>query len=90
MRLRGASLGEIAQWLREQGYPRKTKHTTLKKLVINVKFISDLLRNSIYMGVMKYGKQVVSILDKYDFVPIVSVEDFGKLCKENEKQRPIC
>ncbi len=83
MRLRKSSLKDIATWLREKGYPLKTKHTTPKKLVISVKFISDLLRDPVYAGAMVFGKQVIDLFQKYDFMPAVSVEDFEKLCKQD-------
>lgn len=83
MRLRKSSLADIATWLREKGYPLKTKHTNPRKLVISVKFISDLLREPFYAGAMVFGKQVTNLFEKYDFVPVVSVEDFDKLCKQD-------
>lgn len=85
MRLRKASLKEIATWLREKGYPLKTPHTTPKKLKISVKFISNLLRDPVYAGAMVFGKQVINLFqfENYDFVPAVSVEDFNKLCKQD-------
>lgn len=82
MRLRKCSLADIAAWLREQGYPRKTKHTAERKLVISVKFISDLLRDPVYAGAMVFGKQVINLFEKYDFVSMISAEDFDKLCKQ--------
>lgn len=83
MRLRKASLADIATRLREQGYPRKTKHTAPRKLVISVKFISDLLRDPFYAGAMVFGKQVINLFEKYDFVPVISAEDFDRLCKQD-------
>lgn len=82
MRLRKAGLLEIATWLQAQGYPRKTKHTTPKKIFINIKFLSDLLRDPFYAGVSLFGKQVTNLGEKYDFVPIITPEQYDEICKE--------
>ena len=83
MRLRKAPLLEIATWLKGQGFPRKTKHTSPRNLVINEKFISDLIRDPIYAGIMVFGKQVVNLHEKYDFVAAISPQEFDQLCKQD-------
>lgn len=77
------SLKEIAEWLEGQGYPRRTKHTNRKPLVINDKFLSDLLRDPFYAGAMVFGGQVINLFEKFDFVPMITPDEFDTLTKEN-------
>lgn len=77
------SLREIATWLREQGYPKKTKHTERKQIILDDKFLSDLLRDPFYAGAMIRGQQVVDLMEKYDFQAIITPEQFDLLAKED-------
>jgi DNA invertase Pin-like site-specific DNA recombinase len=81
MRRAGKQLNEIAAFLRDRGFPVQTKHTKHRKLVIDEKFVSDLLRDPFYAGALIFGGQVINLLEKYPFVPCVSVEDFEANCK---------
>ena len=77
------SLREIATWLREQGYPKKTKHAERKQIILDEKFLSDLLRDPFYAGAMIRGQQVVDLMEKYDFQAIITPEQFDLLAKED-------
>ena len=83
MRLVGKQLNVIAAFLQERGFPVATKQTKHRTLVIDEKFVSDLLRDPFYAGAMIFGGQVINLMEKYPFVPCVSVEEFEKICKED-------
>ncbi|MBI2473381.1 recombinase family protein [Candidatus Uhrbacteria bacterium] len=86
LRLEGTPQKDIAAYLIERGYPVQTPHTKHRKLVIDDKFVSDILHDAFYVGAMKFSKQFVNLFDKYDFVPAVSIDDFERLYKsEGEK-----
>ncbi|KKR03078.1 MAG: Recombinase [Candidatus Uhrbacteria bacterium GW2011_GWF2_39_13] len=79
MRLDGKELKVIAKFLCEEGFPVTTRHTKHKEMVVNDKFVSDLLRDPIYAGAMIFGDEVVNLFEKYDFVPAVDTTDMERL-----------
>jgi DNA invertase Pin-like site-specific DNA recombinase len=79
MRLDGIQLKDIAKFLKDEGFPVKTRHTKHKEMVVNDKFVSDLLRDPIYAGAMIFGSIVVNLFDHYDFVPAVDTADMERL-----------
>lgn len=83
------SLEEIVSWLRQQGYPRRSAHAKERRIKINVKFISDLFRDPFYAGAHVYGSQIVNLLEKYDFEPIVTPEEFDSITKGNHINRHL-
>lgn len=85
MRLDGKQLKEIAVFLRGRGFPVTTKHTKHRDLVINEKFVSNILHDKFYFGAMKFGGQYVNLFEKYDFVPAISYDDFERLYKAEGK-----
>ncbi len=76
MRLGSASQTTIAAWANKQGYTVRWKGRPPKPFKWNKATVSDLLREPVYAGVLKYGKSVVKLGDHYEFTPAVSVEDF--------------
>jgi site-specific DNA recombinase len=79
MRLDGQELKAIAEFLKNAGFPVATKHTKHKEMVVNDKFVSDLLRDPIYAGAMIFGDVVVNLFEKYDFIPAVDAVDMERL-----------
>ena len=75
------SLKEIAAWLKEQGYPIKTKHTERKPVKLDEKFLSNIFRDPFYAGVLIFGKQIVNLTEKFDFQPIINPTEFDVLAK---------
>lgn len=43
--------------------------------------VSKLMRDPVYAGVMKYGQNSVDLTAKYDFTPIITVNEFFKINK---------
>ncbi len=87
MRLKGEPLAAIAAFLSGRGFPVKTAHTKHRDLRIDDKYVSGLLRDPFYAGAMMFGGQIENLLDKYDFVPAVSVEDFDQICKRDKVKK---
>ena len=79
LRLEGMPQKDIAAHLVERGYPVQTPHTKHRKLVIDDKFVSDILHDSFYVGAMKFGGQYVNLFEKYEFTPAVSIDGFERL-----------
>ena len=81
MRLAGKSQIEIVDFLKKEGYPVATKHTERRKVIINVNFVSKILHDPFYAGILIFGETMTNLFEKYNFVPAVSVENFEVLCK---------
>ncbi len=76
-------LEDIAKWLTQQGYPLRTEHTDRRQIVINRTFLSDLFREPYYAGALIHGDQIINLVEKADFQPMLTVEEFDNLCREN-------
>ncbi len=81
MRLEGKRLEDIATYLNENRYSRPADNVGKqhKPYVIDKKRISLIMRDSIYCGVLLYGekeKKVVDLTQVYEFIPMVSVDEF--------------
>ncbi len=89
MRLDGATLEKVAVFLNEneltkaEGVGNK-KHKPVK---VDKRKLFEMFRDPFYAGVMEYGDQRVDLTSVYDFVPVVSVEDFLKLNKVKDLQK---
>jgi site-specific DNA recombinase len=83
MRLNNVQLKPIAAFLRENGFPVTTKHTKHRDMVIDYRFVSDLLRDPVYAGAMIFGGTVVNLFEKYDFVPAVDAFDLERLLQKD-------
>ena len=70
------TLDEIANFLNENNYSKQEKDGTYKQFMMKKKHVSDFLRNPIYAGVNVYGETVVNLADIYDFVPMISQQQF--------------
>ena len=79
MRLQGSKLREIANYLNENGYKRAQKDGSRKLFKWNEKKVEAILKDSVYTGVLVYGKAIVDLTKSYEFVPAISVEDFLKI-----------
>lgn len=82
-RLEKESLKEIASWLNKQPYTqcygREQKRSTV---VFDDKKLSDLFRDTIYVGFLHHGQaKPVDITKLYDFVPMITVEEYEQINK---------
>ncbi len=87
-RLGNISQIEIAKWLNTTNYKirKKGKSPTIYKWDNGA--VSNVLRDPVYAGVLKYGKHVSNLEDFYDFTPIVTVEEFFKVNKVKDFGSP--
>lgn len=77
------SLEEIAEWLEDQGFPRKTKYKKYKSIKVNKNLLSDVFRDPFYAGALWHGDQIVNLLDKFDFQPMITPQELDRLIKIN-------
>lgn len=86
MRLEGKTQEEIAEFLNKNHYSQPVDATGEKHepFIMNKKRVSELLKDSIYCGVMVHGekeKRIVDLTEVYDFVPMVTVDEFMQINK---------
>ncbi|HZE87173.1 MAG TPA: recombinase family protein [Methylomirabilota bacterium] len=86
MRLDGKMQEEIADYLNQNQYSKPTDTTgeNHEPFVFSHKRISELFKDSTYCGVLVYGekeKKIVDLTEVYDFVPMISVDEFLKINK---------
>lgn len=86
LRLEGKLQEEIANYLNKEGYKRSEGVGNIKHKLFKMtnKTLSDLFRDTFYTGVLAYGEEkkiIVDLTEIYDFVSMISVEDFLKINK---------
>jgi DNA invertase Pin-like site-specific DNA recombinase len=79
MRLSGSTQKEIADWANEQDYKVRRRGKEPKSFKWDKDDVSKLLKDPAYAGVLKYGNSFVQLNTKYDFVPMIEVDDFYKI-----------
>lgn len=87
-RLAGESQKEIATWLNQQGYTIRKKGKKPKAYKWDKDNVSKMLRDTVYTGVLRYGKVYVDLTEFYDFQPAISVDDFLKVNKVKDLADP--
>lgn len=88
MRLQKKTLQSIADFLNHSSYSRKNSQNSKP---IKTKFykqsLSKVFADPIYAGVNKYGKNIVTLKNIYDFIPMISVEEYIKINKFNPHEK---
>jgi site-specific DNA recombinase len=86
MRLAGKTLDEIAAYLNEKGYSRRQKDGSYRLFKMTKQKVDKFLVDPAYTGVVRYGKNVVDLSTKYDFTPVITVEEFQGINKLSRNQ----
>lgn len=88
MRLRGRKLEEIASYLNQSGYTIQTKvkdrsgeHYAHRIFRMDKKRVSKFLTDPVYVGVLRYGKIVIDLVQQYDFKPMITANEFMQINK---------
>lgn len=80
MRLEGASHEKIAKYLNEHNYHwKKGLDTPIEAYTWNSDKVGRFLEKPFYCGIRVYGDKVIKLRDAYDFVPMITVEEFYKI-----------
>ncbi len=87
-RLEGCGQLEIAKWLNTQGYTIRKKNKKPQSYKWDKDNVSKLLRDTVYTGVLRYGKTFVDLTEFYDFESAISVDDFLKVNKVKDLADP--
>lgn len=83
-RLDGETQENIAKTLNASSYRVRKKNKEPSLYRWDKDSVSKMLKDPVYAGVLKYGKNLVNLEEHYDFQPIVSVEEFMQINKVND------
>lgn len=83
MRIEGKTLEEIARYLNSHGYQKAKSDGSHVPFKMGFRKVENFMRDPVYTGVVVYGKKggAVNLMEKYDFVPAITVPDFMKINK---------
>ncbi|MGD8373539.1 MAG: recombinase family protein [Candidatus Woesebacteria bacterium] len=82
MALEGKSQKDIRLWINNQFYAaQKRSGGAYVPHVWDKDDVSKLLRDPLYAGVHRWGKTFINLAERYDFEPMISVDDFLKINK---------
>lgn len=86
MRLQNKQLNEIVEFLNGNKYSRPidTGGNDHELYKIDIKRVSEILRDPIYCGVLHFGekeKKTVDLTQLYNFIPMVTVDEFLRINK---------
>jgi len=88
MRLAGKTLEGIAQYLNESGYTRAPAMSGQRKTYkMDNKRVSEFLRDPVCAGVLLYGDNITNLTEVYDFLPMITVDEFKKLNRVSDINR---
>lgn len=87
-RLEGWAQKEIANWLNSQGYTLRKKGKKPQVYKWGKDNVSQMLRDTVYTGVLRYGKHFAVLNDYYEFEPAISIENFLKVNKVKDLSDP--
>ncbi len=88
MRLEGKTMDDIANYLNENSYSRLLPNGERFFPKLDKQRIERFLKDPVYTGILMYGKKnIVDLTTIYDFMPMLSVEDFMKINKLSDKSQ---
>lgn len=90
MRLQKKSLKEIAEYLNQNNYSRINSSNSTKRYAhMDIQKVEKFLRDPVYTGILSHGKETVNLMSIYNFIPMVSVEEFMTINKLTNKKELI-
>lgn len=86
MRLQKKSLKEIVEYLNQNNYSRANSSDSKKRYSkMDIQKVNKFLRDPVYTGILLHGKESVNLMEVYNFIPMVSVEEFMEINKLTNK-----
>ena len=87
MRLEGARLEDIANYLNEQDYMKHVRSGERQSYVWTKQRVSKLMSDPIYCGILWYGDARAVLSDYYSFTPAVEVVNFMQINKISDLEK---
>ncbi len=79
MRLKGSTLEQLSDFLISNSYFHRNTVDASKYYKMNKAKMQVILKDPVYTGVLQYGENVVNLMDHYDFIPMVTVNEFMQI-----------
>ena len=80
-KIKGDTLEKIANVVRHSGYFRRGKNNREMNIKIHPSTMAKIFSDPVYTGVLKYGKKAVNLIELYNFIPMITVEEYLKINK---------
>ncbi len=85
MRLEHKTLEEISDYLLENKYFHRNTEGSDKYYSMNKQRVSTILLDPVCVGVLQHGENTVNLLEHYDFIPLITVDQFMTINKLSDK-----
>ena len=84
MRLRDNKTNqEVADFLNDSQFSqRKTQYDDYQRVTMSKQMVSDLFNDPFYCGIYQYGGNVANIVELYNFLPLVTAEEYIQLSRK--------
>ena len=76
LRLEGKTYAQIAEFLNQNNYDRSNTLNSKKYTKMTTQKVEKFMRDSVYTGILSYGKSTVDLIELYNFEPMITVEEF--------------
>ncbi len=83
-RIEGETLDKISTYLNNNNYKRSVGINKYKEFQFNKTRLSTVFRDPFYAGVLQYGEDTVDLTTVYDFVPMITPDEFFQINKIND------
>jgi DNA invertase Pin-like site-specific DNA recombinase len=85
---------EVAQFLNESNFSsRKDQDEEYMRVNVTKQMVGNIFEDSFYCGLYQYGKNIVNLLDIYNFVPLITPDEYillnGSVASDFGKQTTI-
>lgn len=88
MRFERKTLEEICAFINKSNYHRTSRMGGEPKIFkMDNKRLSEIFRDPIYAGVVMYGQNITNLTELYDFVPMITPDEYYKLNKESPDKK---
>ncbi|MEN9881058.1 MAG: hypothetical protein RLZZ308_241 [Candidatus Parcubacteria bacterium] len=82
LRLEGKTLDEISEYLIKNKYYHSNTETSKQFFGMNKQKLLTIMRDPVYTGILKYGKNVVvNLIEIQNFLPMITVDEFMQINK---------
>jgi DNA invertase Pin-like site-specific DNA recombinase len=82
LRLEGKTLDEISEYLTKNEYYHANTETSKKVYGMTKQKLQTIMKDPVYTGILKYGKNVVvNLIEIQGFIPMITVPEFMRINK---------
>jgi len=79
MKMRGDTLETMCEFVRNAGYFSRGKDNVKREVKVVNSMLGLIFNDPVYAGVLQYGNERIDLLEQYDFIPMITVEEYLKI-----------